>query len=1693
MKHTVMIMRRMLTGILAAAMIMTGLPSYVFAGTETPEAVENVQPVAAETLYAAEEPEAAEYVAEEPGEAQPGEAEPAAEDPEVPEYAADVPEAAEYTAEEAEAEEELLAAEEPEDAQEAEEPDDELLGEKQCSITFRYYFSERYSVSVDGKELTYNIVKVTEGNDFSFRVEPEEEYQVLRVYKGSVSEENRLTPDAEGVYTLEAVDGDTDIYVVSPQVLYVSKGGYNWDYSLAPLDVDDFQLDYTGVDYNQDNPPYPITKSEDITVTISGKEGKIDIDSCDIYLVNESSPTLMKGTTATIPKNRVIQAENSNSSLSLTFLLKLKTYNLWPAKAQAADFYLYQEKDGNGQLSKLIEGNTGNPVVYGKDATIVVIPDPDTEVKKVKADGQELAALEEKVTAKIAGSINAAQEYTAYRVPGDLVKKNLVLSVETAAQASEEDVTFTVDAKNCTFATSARGVKYNKETGVVTVPKNTASFAYTIETKGNYILTAGKMKLLGIGGQEEPTRIRLPEPVVNKKKDGLLYNMTGNATLLAGKTISAEAVEKPRKLFIMTGFDVNSVEIGKTEVRCAGTVLPGPRDTYDIEDPFATLTILGAARDGYKLTGKATVNGKEVDASKGIVTTTAALCDESGYVRVGFGTAEAVRFQFGFGSAQFGDYYPEGVVCEHFNKDAYVQFREGYNFRRIHDCTVTPQNAVMDGFVSYESGYLILHRDKIRDYNKTLQITASAINGGGSVITGKFSISFVPPVTSATVSGVKNGELSQPMGTSATYDVKLNKGASPGVLAIRAFDEDLHAKVKFDPATMKLSVETFYDIYDTIYLQQEAFDVVLYEKDYNKDVLSFKVVPTAVTLNAPNISVKNVSDVDMMLSLSLPRGLSAKNLFYEVSAVPSQNETVTAPMVEEVKPFYVRADSAAADAVRLPLAKKANPAYNAEAPEENNPEFIDALPGEGHEQKYDITVRLVQAGLKYSGNEPETETIIQTGQEKTLKNQKTKNVAYEVKMSVTKKTTAFFKGEKNVLVGVAKFSAGTSFTQIDEANSYVQDAEGNKLDGVSVKAGADGISLYLPQTSGIPVGKATVVVKPNLPTNTVCTPATIPLTVKQPIEGMYLTPYDNAGTLYLFKPAGKAGTLKFTVHFIGDTKPASAKVKWSLSTEGYSKVKEYVSVKNGTVTVDKALIMGDWSEASRRVTIAAMADDFEGNTVIATRTFVVTGENLKKDGSMVLYDKTSNPVEDTDAVHPDAIATLSSVENVTSGYVVICDSTNTRMQPENFTYKVAPKGLTIDKDTGRFTSTPKSGTYTVTATGKDPAKTEYKLTFTVAETTPAYECRVETPTREILTPKENNTDENGNPVITYRSEEPFSHFTFLMHRSDRSILDNTRVKVTGGKTLTEQKDAYGTRVFVIQPTTDPVVIQYEKTTVKVYNRLPEQTITIEPLPDLYANAKNAVYAFKVKTDTGEGMHIPQNYGTTVKFDHILFTEGEQLYKYKKDADKLNYRMMMVWLNNNRVDTDPSAEVYDGSFTSTISSSPFPDVPAGTYTYTATLVTTDHQSMSFGTGGMVGFGKSKVTYHSAPTTFSIKVKKGKAATAKIDPKVKMTLEADKWSGEISFKKSDFASISAVTLYNCNEKGVVVPLTSFFVAEISEDEKKIVLLQKKDDEFDPAAYPGTISGYIEYELVKGDGETNPDMTKVKRTEKFTMTFQ
>ncbi len=1521
---------------------------------------------------------------------------------------------------------------------------------------------------------------------------PETGYTVLgaHIYNGDVADHKH-----ESTFTLTA-----DNYNPVTHEALIQNVLYNtpFEATITGDDAKEFKMTITGTETNNSYDNDTLVGTSDVKITIGKAAGsKIDVNGYKFEAKLETTPVEVKDNVVTIPKDLLLGYIDfsPNINLELDIISTAKTMTLKADGDNKIKLHTFDPKTleqgnaiGDDGIKNLAYGTSG----------ICVVPeeDPYYKVKQIKI--KETNAV---LTKKTVGTGDAKKEY--YEIPAAQMKQNDTVTLVVVPDYVPEDsaVSFTVEEEDG-VTVAVQKAKYDQNEDIWTLPAKTGSFTFTVETKGNKIITGDDLILKAWDVDEETyyeaddPQFTISAPKINSAKDGLVFTVTAMAKQFvptqAGASVhynklEVKTTEADRKLFV--GFGDGSTT-GEFTVTHNGDEVPKDGGLYDLSsyDPFDTFVITAKTTNAYKLTNKGWINDNPVSAAKATITTTAGPYahvddDDDALVFATFDVEPIPALVYDSGLYFNNDTIP-GLVAN----DLAVDLKYGAADMTVKNVAFTPATAVSDkdAFVDWNLNKIDIDYDMLKDASKPVKFTVTG-ESDNKTQRISFSVNFKAALREVNIKGMnsKNRELTQVSGTTVDYTVTVNAHAPQKDLRA-VLDESCagYAWVELNETCDVLTVDTGVVGEDGKYHVSTAPVKINFTNGEDGPVIngqSIVINPVTPRLIAPTASIVNVSDVDMVLSVAMPRGIEAttyKNLYYRIkaTAVAAKGKTVAEGMLEETEEFILPLDDQYIEAG----------AYTLRLTEDE-----EAEKGRGKEQKYNVEVSLVQYSVTDEHGPAEGAEVVSAAT-KTL-TASTRNPSYEVKMNVTKKTTTFFKGEKNVLVGVAKFSAGTSFTQIDEANSYVQDAEGNKLDGVSVKAGADGISLYLPQTSGIPVGKATVVVKPNLPANTVCTPATIPLTVKQPIEGMYLTPYDNAGTLYLFKPAGKAGTLKFTVHFLGDTKPASAKVKWSLSTESYSKVKEYVSVKNGTVTVDKALIMGDWSEASRRVTIAAMADDFEGNTVIATRTFVVTGENLQKDGSMVLYDKERNPVEDTDAVHPDAIATLSSVENVTSGYVVICDSTNTRMQPENFTYKVAPKGLTIDKDTGRFTSTPKSGTYTVTATGKDPAKTEYKLTFTVAETTPAYECRVETPTREILTPKENNTDESGNTAITFRAQDPFSHFTFLLHRSDRSILDNTRVKVTGGKTLTEQKDAYGTRVFVIQPTTDPVVIQYEKTTVKVYNRLPEQTITIEPLPDLYANAKNAVYGFKVKTDTGERMHAPQVYESNVKFDHILFTEGEQLYKYKKDADKLNYRMMMVWLNNNRVDTDPSAEVYDGSFTSTISSSPFPDVPAGTYTYTATLVTTDYQSMSFGTGGMGGFGQTKVTYHSAPTTFSIKVKKGKAATAKIDPKVKMTLEADKWSGEISFKKSDFASISAVTLYNCNEKGVVVPLTSFFDAEISEDEKKIVLLQKKDDEFDPAAYPETISGYIEYELVKGDGETNPDMTKVKRTEKFTMTFQ
>ncbi len=368
-------------------------------------------------------------------------------------------------------------------------------------------------------------------------------------------------------------------------------------------------------------------------------------------------------------------------------------------------------------------------------------------------------------------------------------------------------------------------------------------------------------------------------------------------------------------------------------------------------------------------------------------------------------------------------------------------------------------------------------------------------------------------------------------------------------------------------------------------------------------------VNAAAKLPAPTAKVSASTDINVTLSLDVPK--AAKNLpklWYRIEGTANvpKNKTLPEGMAKFVGPLYV---PASVTELTVDLTAKEG-----------------MKPGDGAAQKYDFEVSLLQLENEpvYT-DKPLTdrtavegalgENVIGVSNEKKVSGS-TKKPSYEEKLGLKKIKPAFILGEDEVTLATAKYSAKTTFKELELAE-IKDDVSGavvrtSDTEDESEMITIDGDTIILEDSAGLtPGGKYTLSVWPKSKTGGKnAKPATLKLTVKQGIDELSLTVPQQS----YVKKVKKAITIKPVVTYNGGDpkkKPAIKKVIWELldadenvitdASPLYRKVT--INPKNGAVTVAKDLVVsGD--PGAYKFTIKVTPDDYKGNDAAAAYVYV---------------------------------------------------------------------------------------------------------------------------------------------------------------------------------------------------------------------------------------------------------------------------------------------------------------------------------------------------------------------------------------------------------------------------------------------------------------------------------------------------------
>ncbi len=554
-------------------------------------------------------------------------------------------------------------------------------------------------------------------------------------------------------------------------------------------------------------------------------------------------------------------------------------------------------------------------------------------------------------------------------------------------------------------------------------------------------------------------------------------------------------------------------------------------------------------------------------------------------------------------------------------------------------------------------------------------------------------IEVTPTISQVTLKGFKNKQISQVSGTTVNYPVTLKAGEDYNNLRFVSGDGESSFDLEYSPDKKLLTVSTFKDAA----LSDE--DIIIKALDTTDTLIeTFTIHPTAAKFAAPTVKVTETMDVGIVLSLGLPKGAAgSKNLYYKVEA--EAVGTVDDRMLAVTEPMYLPVEETLCP---LTLAKSTHPDGH-------------VMLGDGTAQKYNISVSLVQViddSFSSDNDRFAKGNILTEGTVKVLKNQATKNPAYETKLTFTKKAVSVIYGEDDQLIGSVKFSANTTYRMVRTAQIVSERGEvvASYARGdlkTDYRTGAISWDSY---PEDLQPGKYTLEAYPECPEETFVQPATLTLTVKPAVNNIVLTPSGDDVSFDIYKAKGKAASYKLKAtaeawYAAGQLKPANSKLAWECDSDN-PELKKCLTVKNGTVTVAKNYELSEEAQMNE-FRVRAVALDRKTNPAVSDWTVFRITDSPAVPATIAVG-------EAPDAVVGDAKTPVKVVSSeLNEKPIHVLDSEGKEIPLGDLTLSVSPaKGFTIDPDDYTVEIT-KLGTYTVKAVRNDGSKKSVTAKFAV--------------------------------------------------------------------------------------------------------------------------------------------------------------------------------------------------------------------------------------------------------------------------------------------------------------------------------------------------------------------------------------------
>lgn len=628
-----------------------------------------------------------------------------------------------------------------------------------------------------------------------------------------------------------------------------------------------------------------------------------------------------------------------------------------------------------------------------------------------------------------------------------------------------------------------------------------------------------------------------------------------------------------------------------------------------------------------------------------------------------------------------------------------------------------------------------------------------------------YSLNVLPAVTKVEVTGAKKvggvNTITQTVDTVQEYAVKMTpKTANVGVVTAEVEEESGY---KAELVNGVLTITIPQDVTKTAILK---FYTVSKEGEKTpvpeSDVALVNVNQLKESMK-PTVKLTSSDDTTLTLTLDVPKGVVKPNqgtLYYAVN-VSDAGAAKTTKYSNEEELAEIKSQITGENAALGPDGETSGRTWYVEVTDTTQNYTVkvnNAGTGKGVAWKYNVSVQLIQTkdATVDVNTAPENNFAYSDSFYTGTKPYETKNPYYEDNLKLTKGTTTIYTGQtkgkddnlKGVLIATPKFSANTTYAKITHAvDATYDDITQYDVNGNVSSDGSNGaLELFVdPDTCQIyakayysyesdgkrtDVGKHKIIVYAEAAPGAQPAAATIDITVVKGIEGLSVT----VPSTTLYKVDKKAATLKATVAYDGT--PKAKKVTWEIVGENgeTESAPAGITVKNGTVTVDKNYIVS-WDSAKNTFRVKVTAADYTGNNShervrYALSDVITITDQAQPIGEVALLspiyedekDSSSEIIGYTVLARNNALVTAEGLRSENGTYVKVLRkgtpetkkiAADDVLDSACFTFTSSNKAAVAINADGIVTVDKPAKNVKITATANDGSKSKSVMTFTV--------------------------------------------------------------------------------------------------------------------------------------------------------------------------------------------------------------------------------------------------------------------------------------------------------------------------------------------------------------------------------------------